>query len=149
MKKPLAFCFFLLLSLSAAAVDDGYAVYVGGTVPNINAGVVGKLDTTAETALTFEYAGNKLAIPYDSVQSYEYSKEVTRHLGVMPAIAVGLIKMRRHSHFFRISYGCEGGDATQVVVFEVPKHMPRILQAVLQTRAPVTCKSNLPCASGR
>ncbi len=143
MKKFLAFCFLLILSLPAAAVDDGYAVYVGGTAPNMNAGAVGKLDTAGETALVFEYAGNKIEIPYASIESYEYSTEVTRHLGVMPAIAVGLIKIRRHRHFFRISY--RGGDGVaQVAVFEVPKHMPRALDAILQTRAPGTAT----CACG-
>jgi len=136
------FCFLLLLSLSAYGLDEGHARYVGGTVPGTPAGVVGRLDTTSLTALTFEYAGNKVEIPYASIESYEYSKEVTRHLGVLPAIAVGMIKMRRHSHFFSISYRSESGAPAQVVVFEVPKNMPRTLEAILQTRAPGKCK---PC----
>ena len=136
MKGFLQFCFLLILSLSAAALEDGHAKYVGGTLPSVTAGVVGRLDTTSETSLIFQHAGNKLAIPYASIESYEYSKEVARHLGVLPAIAVGLVKMRRHRHFFRISYRSQGSPATQVALFEVPKHMPRTLQAILQTRAP-------------
>ena len=143
MKKFLAFSLALLLTLPAVAVDDGYAVYVGGTAPDMNAGSVGKLDTTGETALLFTYAGNKIEIPYASIESYEYSKEVTRHLGVMPAIAAGLVKMRRHSHYFRISYRGADGVA-QVAVFEVTKHMPRALGAILQARAPGTCKCGHP-----
>jgi hypothetical protein len=76
-----------------------------------------------------------LLIPYADIQSFEYSTKVTRHLGFMPAIAVGLVKMRRHRHYFRISY--RGADVgSQVAVFEVPKQMPRTLRAVLQARAP-------------
>jgi hypothetical protein len=140
VKRFSPFCFLLLLSLSASALDEGHARYVGGTVPDVTAGVVGRLDTTSTTTLTFEHAGNKVEIPYASIESYEYSKSVTRHLGVLPAIAIGLVKMRRHSHFFSISYRSESGGPSQVVVFEVPKDIPRTLEAILQTRAPGTCK---------
>jgi hypothetical protein len=148
MKKFVAFCLLLIVSLPALAVEDGQVMYVGGTAPGVADGVVGRLDTTAETALVFEYSGIKLAIPYDAIQSFEYSKEVTRHLGVLPAIAVGTIKMRRHQHFFRISYR-DSNQVEQAVVFEVPKHMPRTLQAVLETRAPQACKPVLHRAGRR
>ena len=118
-------------------------MYLGGTVASLPAGAIGRLNTTDEKYLTFESAQAKLLIPYADMQSFEYSTEVTRHLGVMPAIAVGLLKMRRHSHYFRISY--RGADAIdQVAVFEVSKHMPRTLQAVLQARAPQSCKPSAP-----
>lgn len=136
MKGFLQFCFFLLLSMSACALEDGHAKYVGGTVAGVTAGTIVRLDTTSETSLTFQHAGDKVEIPYASIQSYEYSKEVARHLGVLPTIVVGLIKVRQHRHFFRISYRPEGAAAAQVVIFEVSKHMPRTLEAILQTRAP-------------
>ena len=41
-------CFLLLLSVSASALQLGYAKYVGGTVPGVTAGVIGRLDTTSE-----------------------------------------------------------------------------------------------------
>ena len=148
MKKLVSFCFVLIFSLHALAVEDGQVLYMGGTAPGVNAGIVGRLDTTAETALIFEYAGNKLAIPYSAIEAFEYSKEVTRHLGVLPAITVGTFKMRRHQHFFRISYR-DSNQIEQAVVFEVPKHMPRTLQAVLETRAPQACKPALPRGGGR
>ncbi len=148
MKKFGAFCLLLIVSLPALAVEDGQVMYVGGTAPGVTAGVVGRLDTTAETALIFECSGNKLAIPYDTIQSFDYSKEVTRHLGVLPAIAVRTVKMRRHQHFFRISYR-DSNQVEQAVVFEVPKHMPRTLQAVLETRAPQACKPVLRRAGRR
>jgi hypothetical protein len=136
MKRFLQFCLFLFFSLSAFALEEGHARYVGGTVPGLTSGVIGRLDTTSTTSLTFARTGNKVEIPYASIESYEYSKDVTRHLGVLPAIAVGLVKMRRHSHYFSISYRTEAGWPAQIVVLEVPKDMPRSLQAILQTRAP-------------
>jgi len=52
MKGFFAFC-FLFLSMSVAALEDGYAKYVGGTVPAMTVGNVGRLDTTSETSLIF------------------------------------------------------------------------------------------------
>jgi hypothetical protein len=142
MKKLITLCLLLTLALPIAAVEDDQVMYAGGTAPALRAGVVGRLDTTSETSLTFEYSGAKLLIPYADIQSFEYSTEVTRHLGFMPAIAVGLVKMRRHRHYFRISY--RGADVgSQVAVFEIPKQMPRTLRAVLQAHAPQSCK---PCS---
>ena len=151
MKGFLSLSFFLLLSFSAPALENGHAKYVGGTLPGVAAETVGRLDTTSEASLIFLQAGNKLEIPYSSIESYEYSKDVTVHLGVLPTIAVGMVKMRRHSHFFRISYRGQDG-AVQVVVFEVPKQTPRTLQAILQTRAGCTPKpggasGSLTCSS--
>jgi len=145
MKKLVAVCLLLVMSLPAVAVEDSQVMYLGGTAPGANAGVVGRLEITSETALIFEYSGSKIVIPYAAIQSFQYSKEVRRHLGVLPAIAIGLVKMRRHRHFFRISYR-DANNVEQAAVFEVPKHMPQILQAVLETRAPRTCKPYLPCA---
>ncbi len=149
MKNLLTICFLLTLSLTAlAATEDGQVTYVGGTVAGFPAGVSGRLDTTPEASLTFQYAGNKLLIPYASIDSYEYSKEVTRHLGVLPAIAIGMVKMRRHSHYFRISYHDPNNfpnNVAQVVIFEVPKHIPRTLEATLQARAPQADKTRHPC----
>lgn len=148
MKGFLPLVLFLLLSLSAFALQNGHAKYVGGTVPGLSAGTVGRVDTTSETSLTFVQAGNKLEIPYASIESYEYSKEVTWHMGVLPAIALRLVKARQRRHFFRFSYR-DSRNLVQVAVFEVPKQMPRTLQAVLQTRAPQGRGPCWPCTENK
>ena len=135
MKSFKLVCFFLAFSISALAVEGDQVMYAGGTAPGITAGLAGRLNTTSDEALTFESSVGNLAIPYTTIESYDYSTEVARHLGVMPAIAVGLVKMRRHRHYFRISYRDQKGVA-QVAVFEVPKQMPRALKAVLEARVP-------------
>jgi hypothetical protein len=144
MKNFAVFCLFLVLSLPAVALDNGRVMYVGGTVPGVSARTIGRLDTTSETALVFEYSGSKLEIPYAAIQSFDYSKEVTRHIGVLPAIAVRLLMVRQRRHFFRISYH-DPKNVTQAIVLEVPKTMPRTLQAVLETRAPGSSRPYLPC----
>jgi hypothetical protein len=140
MKRFLQLGLVLFLSLAAAALENGHVRYLGGTEPGVTAGVVGQLDTTSETLLIFEHAGNKLSIPYASIESYEYSKDVSRHLGVLPAIAIGLLKMRQRRHFFYLSYHVASETAPQVAVFEVPKDFPPTLEAILQARAPGACK---------
>lgn len=149
MKGFIAFGLLLLLSpsssLPAAAVDGERAKYAGGTAPGVNAGTVGRIDTTSETSLIFEYAGKQLTIPYATIESFDHAEVVARHLGVLPVIVVRLLKARQRRHFFRISYRNPNGVA-EVAVFEVPKTIPRPLQAVLDARAPHTDKSCRPCA---
>jgi hypothetical protein len=128
------------------AVEDGQVMYAGGSVPGLNSGVVGRLDLSVEASLIFEYSGSRLAIPYAAIDSFEYSQEVTRHLGVLPAIGVGMLKARQHQHFFRISYR-DGGGVSQVAIFEVSKHQPRSLNAVLRERAPKACNVAPICAA--
>lgn len=143
MKKLLAIC--LLLALPAAAVEGDQVMYLGGTTPIVQAGAIGQIDTTAQNALVFDSSGKKLLIPYDGIESFEYSTEITHHLGVMPAIAVGIMRARKHRHYFRVTYRTSD-NIPQVAVFEVPKHMPRTLEAVLKTRSP---QAHLcPCGSG-
>jgi len=147
MKKLAAICLLLAMAVPAGAVEDGQVMYMGGTVPALQAGVLGRLDTTSETALSFEYAGSKLAIPYAKIDSYKYYEQVARHLGVLPAIAVGMVKRRQQRHFFQIGYRDES-NLNQVAVFEVSKQMPQTLLAVLLARAPQGCKpSNAPKCS--
>lgn len=139
MKKLVAICLLLAISVPAGAVEDGQVRYAGGTVPALQTGVLGRFDTTSETMLSFVYANNNLAIPYASIDSYEYSEQVARHLGVLPAIGVGLVKMRQRRHFLQIDYH-DQCNSSQVAVFEVSKYLPQTLLAVLQVRAPQGCK---------
>ena len=143
-KRIVALGLLLVLCISASALDDGQVLYVSGTAPDLSANTVGSFDLTQLDSLVFEHAGTKFAIPYAAIDSFEYTREVTRHLGVLPAIGVGLVKARRHSHYFRISYSGDN-KVPQVVIFEVPKHMPPALQAVLAARAPQTCKPIQKC----
>ena len=145
MKKFITFVLLLALSLPAVAVpsyaiDGDHVKYIGGTETGINTGIVGHLNTTSDTSLTFDYAGKRLEIPYASIESSEYTRDVAHHLGVLPFIAIGLLRMRQHRHFFRISYR-DSHNVVQVVIFEVPKQMPRTLKAVLDARSPRTVTS--------
>jgi hypothetical protein len=144
MRRWIGFGLLVFLALPAVAVDGREVKYVGGTVAGVTSGAIGRLDTTTDAALIFEHAGTKVAIPYDAIQSFDYSHEVAHHLGVLPLIAISLFRARQHRHFFRISYRGQG-DVTQVVVFEVPKQMPRTLRVILEARqVPSTPESHRP-----
>ncbi|HET8921359.1 MAG TPA: hypothetical protein VFN26_00035 [Candidatus Acidoferrum sp.] len=132
-------CLLLAIVLPAGAVEGGTVMYVGGTVASLKEGALGRLDITSQTEVAFESSGSKLAIPFARIDSYEYSQQVAHHLGVLPAIGVGLLKKRQRKHFLRIAYYDES-NAPQVAIFEVPKKMPRTLLAILQLRAPQGCK---------
>ena len=142
MKRILGLFFLMLAPLTTPAGGHGLVTYVGGTVAGLKEGDSGTLDTRSQTALNFDYSGGKLIMPFKMIDSYEYSQRVARHLGVLPAIAVGLVKRRQHKHFLRISYHDES-KAPQVVIFEVSKEMPHTLLAILQERAPQGCKPRM------
>jgi hypothetical protein len=139
MRKLAAIGLVLLLDWPALAVNDGDVSYAGGTVENLKEGSLGKFDTTrSQTELVF-VSSVRLVIPYANIDSYEHSREVAHHLGVLPAIAVGLVKKRQRRHFLRVAYHDEN-KIPQVAIFEVPKKMPLTLLAILQQRAPQGCK---------
>jgi len=133
MKRTFGLLLLLLIPLTTSAVEGSQVMYVGGTAARLKEGVLGTLDATSQSALSFDYSGAKLLIPFNTIDSYEYSQRVARHLGVLPAIAAGLIRQRRH--FFRFSYHDEN-KAAQVAIFEVSKETPHTLLAILQVRAP-------------
>jgi len=147
MKKIVALFLLSLTPLATPAVDDGQVMYVGGTAVALKEGVSGKLDATSPKVLSFDYSGGKLIIPFEMIDSFGYSRQVARHLGVLPAIAVGLVKHRQRKHFFRISYHDEN-KAPQVAIFEVSKEMPHVLLAILQARAPQGCKPQMNARCG-
>jgi hypothetical protein len=144
-KTALALLLLILATLPALALEGSDAVYAGGTISGLKEGTPGKVDLTSDTELVFPYTGGRLAIPYGRIESYEHSQEVAVHLGVAPAIAVGLIKSRRRNHFVRLTFR-DGENRQQVVVFEIPKTMPSYLMPTLWARAPQTrCKAYSVC----
>jgi hypothetical protein len=128
---------FLLLATASFlfAADDNNVTYTGGTASQVKEGTAGRFDFSAAGHLQFISAGTVLAIPYNSIESFEHSKEAAVHLGVAPAIAVGLVAARRHNHFVRITYR-DSNQLPQVAVFEVPKSMTAYLMPMLGARSP-------------
>jgi CDP-diacylglycerol--glycerol-3-phosphate 3-phosphatidyltransferase len=137
----LAVC--LLQSVPACAVETGEVAYAGGTA-GVALDTRGVLDMTSPATLLFKFSGangapGQIEIPYRNIRVFEYRKEVAHHLGVLPAVAVGLVKMRERRHLFSISY-TDSSEAIQVAMFEVGKRDQPALLEVLRARDPQICK---------
>jgi phosphatidylglycerophosphate synthase len=134
----------LLQSVSAYAVETGEVAYVGGTAA-VALDTRGVLDTTSPVMLLFKFSGangasGQIDIPYKNIRAFEYRKEVAHHLGVLPAVAVGLVKRRERKHFFSISY-TDSSEVIQVAIFEVGKRDQPALLQILRARDPQICKT--------
>ena len=57
MKRVLVFI-LLAATVAFAAVENGQVLYLGGTLPGVKEGAVGRLDSTGESALVFEHPEN-------------------------------------------------------------------------------------------
>jgi hypothetical protein len=67
MKKFTIFCLLLAFALPMPAVEDEQVMYLGGTAPNLRAGVVGQLDTRTPSA----HARASDAHPFLSVRLHQ------------------------------------------------------------------------------
>jgi phosphatidylglycerophosphate synthase len=132
----------LLGAAPAFAVGAGEVAYTGGTSASIPNGTIGKLDVAGAERLVFRTASTasvgEIDIPYSTITNFQYSTEVAHHIGVLPAIAVGMVKKRERKHFFTISYS-DSSNGVQVAIFEVPKGEPPALLAILRARAAQAC----------
>jgi hypothetical protein len=123
----------------AVGKESGQVLYLGGSAANMKDGALGKLDTGSKDEIVFVYSRGKFTIPFASLDSYESSDRVARHLGVLPAVAVGLVRRRQRRQFFEFHYRDENHVA-QVAIFEVPKDMPQTPLGILQSRVPSACQ---------
>jgi len=135
MGKWLLLLLLFVALLPLFAEDGGDVTYTGGTLAQTKEGSVGKLDFADARTLRFVSPGIDTAIPYDRIEAFEHTNDVAVHLGVAPAIAVGLVKRRRRNHFLQITFRGDDG-VNQVAVFEIPKKMPEVLMPLLVARSP-------------
>jgi phosphatidylglycerophosphate synthase len=136
----------LMLALPAFAVEEGQVVYTGGSL-SVPQGTIGSLDWISPAALVFKFKPSppastpgEIDIAYKDISGFEYRTEVAHHLGVLPAVAVSLVKRRERKHLFSIKFTDPAGVA-QAVIFEVPKHDPPALLEILRARAPQSCQT--------
>jgi phosphatidylglycerophosphate synthase len=139
--------FALLLSVvlvsPAFAVEAGQVAFTGGSL-SVAQGTVGSFDLVSPDAVIFKYGGagstqstkaNQVEIVYKNISGVSYATELAHHLGVLPAIAVGLARKRERRHLFTIKY-TDASDTVQAVIFEVSKKDAPALLEVLRARAP-------------
>jgi hypothetical protein len=136
------------LSEPTFAMDGEEVSYVNGTVQAMKAGAAGALDASSATALEFKSSAGQFSIPYASITSYQYREETKFHLGVLPAIAVALVKKRAKVHFVTITWQGER-SVPEVVTLEASKLDSEGLLAVLHARATGACKTQPKQVCGR
>jgi phosphatidylglycerophosphate synthase len=132
-----------LFTVPTFAVEAGQVMYTSGTL-TVAQGTIGSLDITVPATLVFKLpatssGSGEIDIPYDKITGFVYRTEVAHHIGVLPAIAVSLVKRRERKHYFTINFNDSSG-AAQVAIFEVPKQDPPALLATLRSRSPQACK---------
>jgi hypothetical protein len=132
----------MLLSMPAVAMVGPEVLYLNGTAPGVKEGAVGMVDTTAASALEFHAGGAGFSIPYAGVKSYRYQEEKRFRLGVLPAIAVGLVKARAQRHLVTISWKDESG-VPEVVTLETSRDDALGLVVLLRARAPKACAAKM------
>jgi hypothetical protein len=144
MKKLVGMLLILTLATSAFAieiVESTDVLYLGGTVQTVSGGALGHFDTTSPNELAFDANGKRIVIPYDKIQSFQYSRKLARHYGALLTVAIVMFKFRQRRHFVTISYR-DSANVEQVAIFEISKEMPLTLMPVLAVRAPQGCKSD-------
>jgi hypothetical protein len=148
-KQRFVFSGFFALMLSvvlvspAFAVEAGRVAFAGGSV-SVAQGTVGNFDLVSPDAVIFKYGGvgstqstkaNQVEIVYKNISGVSYATELAHHLGLLPAIAVGLVRKRERRHLFTSKY-TDASDTVQAVIFEVSKKDAPALLEVLRARAP-------------
>lgn len=139
----------VLIALPASALEPNQTAYVGGSAA-VAPETVGALDTSSPTTLFFRYqkpdgTAGEIGIHYAAIKTAWPSNEVTHHLGVAPAIAVGLLAPRRRRYFITLTWVDEGGIA-QAAQLEIPKHAQQPIMAVIRARMPQPCqRTSSPC----
>jgi hypothetical protein len=139
MWKLTAILLVLGLGLSVpAAAQEPDVEYVNGTVQGCKDGTTGTLDMSSPQSLEFRSGSSRFSIPYAEITSVKYREENRFRLGVLPAIAVGLLKARSKRHFVSIAWRHDD-DSSEVVTLDASREKTRGLMAVLRVRAPRAC----------
>jgi hypothetical protein len=117
----------------ASGVEGMEVRYLGGTIAGLADGQIGRFNTAAADALVFEHAGGTVAIPYASIQRYQYTQPLARRLGIAATIAVTMVKRRQRLHVIDVYYRDPAG-VNQVATFELSKDRGRAVSIVLGAR---------------
>jgi hypothetical protein len=143
MKKKNAILVALLSTVicaPAVAQQTQDVFYVRGTVQTVKEGTAGSIDKAPPAALEFESGTEKFAIPYAAITSFRYHEESKFHLGVLPAIAVGMVTYWAKRSFVTISWSGEN-SVPQVVTLEASKSAVQGLVELMRARATKACKA--------
>ena len=151
MKKVLAIVFgiaMMLEGLPAWAADGMDALYIGGSAPGTRIGTTGTLDCAKSDALEFHSGSGDFSVPYAQIVAARYHEENRFRLGVLPAIAVGLLKARSKRHVVTVTWADEKG-LPQVAQFEMSRQASMALVTLIRVKAPQVCQPKTTCVNNQ
>jgi hypothetical protein len=140
MKSIVVLVAMLLAGGALFAQETQQVVYVRGTAHAIKEGAAGTVDKSSPSALQFHSGQESFSIPYASITSFRFHQESQYHLGVLPAIALGLFAPWAKRHFVTITWTGENG-VPDVVTLESSKSITDGLLEVMRARASEACKT--------
>jgi len=123
----------LLLEVAFAGLGSEKTMYIGGTVNTIKDQTEGTSSAKDEKVFVFTYAGGKLEIPYDQVDSLEYGQKAGRRVGAAILVSPYLLFSKKRRHYLTISWK-DDNDKQQAAVFELGKNIVRVTLATLEAR---------------
>jgi hypothetical protein len=126
---------FLVLAVcvSGLAWSQGHAEYIGGTSPQLAAGMAGAM--TVSDAQYFAFYSKKVSVrvAYNKVNLLEYGQTVSRRLDLAIVISPAFLLVKKRKHFLTVGYEDEEGHQ-QALVFRVDKNDIRAMLASLEAR---------------
>lgn len=136
MKKSVALLLCVLFACEAAlwaGLGSHDAKYVGGTISAVKENTEGKVSTTDERGLVFEYKGGKLTVPYAQVNSLEYGQKAGRRLGLAVAISPVFLLSKKRRHYLTVGFTDEN-KKQQAAVLELGKDVIRTTISTLEAK---------------
>ena len=128
------FAFIAAMALAATAGGvGGRADYVGGTSPDFERRVSGRIVTTGVETLQFVTKAKAVEIPYDRIHTLEYGQKVDRRYVSAVLISPLFLMAKSRKHFLTLGYNDPEGRA-QALIFQVDKSDVRAVLASLEAR---------------
>jgi hypothetical protein len=124
----------LLAGVALSAVDGDKAMYMGGTITNVQEKAEGRLATSSTSEIAFD-AGKKgaFSIAYASITSLEYGQKAGRRVAVAVLVSPLALFSKKRNHYLTITYKDAAGSE-QAGVLELGKDLVRTTLKILEVR---------------
>lgn len=129
-----------LVPATAALGDQSLNItYLRGSVATVKEGTAGTIDKISPTAVVFRSGSDQFQIPFARITSFRYHEESQLHVGVLPAIAVGLFRAWPKRHLITITWTGESA-VPEVATLEASKSVVDGILELMRARAPEACR---------
>lgn len=129
----------LVFALLAANAASNQAEYIGGTVPEFEAGQEGKLELGQSDLLRFGVKTRTVVIDYAKIHSLEYGQKVDRRYIEAVLVSPLFLLSKKRAHYLTIHFqDAKGVD--QAMVLKIPKSAVRPTLASLEARTGLKVK---------